>query len=143
MSPTLHSGLFSFAATTFLLSLFTLHTRNVQAPNVVIGMALFGGGLAQFLCGMWEIPNGNVFGATGKSFNLLYAPKRLVLKYSLAFSSYGAFWMSYATIFIPGSGVLAAFGDNMDEFNQAFGLYLMVWFVITVLFMCVLPCRPE
>lgn len=43
--------------------------------------------------------------------------------------------MSYATIFIPGSGVLAAYGDNMDEFNQAFGLYLMVWFVITVLFM--------
>jgi len=108
-------GLFSFAGTTFLLSLFLLHTRGIQAPNVVIGMALFGGGLAQFLCGMWEIPNGNVFGAT-------------------AFSSYGAFWMSYATIFIPGSGVMASFGDNMDEFNQAFGLYLMVWFVITVLF---------
>lgn len=75
MSLTFFSGLFSFAATTFLLSLFTLHTRSVQAPNVVVGMALFGGGLAQFLCGMWEIPNGNVFGATGKSFNPISVPE--------------------------------------------------------------------
>jgi hypothetical protein len=51
--------------------------------------------------------------------------------------------MSYATIFIPGSGVMASFGDNTDEFNQAFGLYLMTWFVITVLFMCVLPVNQK
>jgi hypothetical protein len=43
--------------------------------------------------------------------------------------------MSYATIFIPGSGIVDAFGGSMDEFNQAFGLYLMVWFMITVMFM--------
>ena len=36
-------------------------------PNVVIGMALFAGGLTQFLAGMWEIPNGNTFGAVGKN----------------------------------------------------------------------------
>jgi len=113
-------GLFSFAATTLLLSLFILHTRGIQAPNVIIGMAIFAGGLVQLLAGMWEVPNGNVFGAT-------------------AFSSYGAFWMSYATIFIPGSGVMASFEGNMEEFNNAFGLYLMIWFMITVLFMCDFP----
>ncbi|KXN84943.1 Ammonia transport outward protein 2 [Leucoagaricus sp. SymC.cos] len=78
-------------------------------------MALFAGGLVQLLAGMWEVPHGNTFGAT-------------------AFSSYGAFWMSYATIFIPGSGVMDTFQDNMDEFNQAFGLFLIVWFMITVMF---------
>jgi len=57
--------------------------------------------------------------------------------FRLAFSCYGAFWMSYATIFIPGSGVIDSFGGNMDEFNQAISLYLITWFVITVLFMCV------
>ncbi|KAF9445831.1 FUN34 transmembrane protein [Macrolepiota fuliginosa MF-IS2] len=108
-------GLFSFAATTFLLSLFNLHTRDIQTPNVIIGMAIFAGGLVQLLAGMWEVPNGNVFGAT-------------------AFASYGAFWMSYATIFIPSSGVIASFNGNMDEFNQAIGLYLMVWFMITLMF---------
>jgi len=43
--------------------------------------------------------------------------------------------MSYATIFIPGSGVIESFGGNMDEFNQAMALYLITWFIITVLFM--------
>lgn len=108
-------GLFAFAATTFLLSMFNVHTRGVQTANVVIGMALFAGGLTQFVAGMWEVPNGNSFGA-------------------VAFSCYGAFWMSYATIFIPGSGVIESFGGNMDEFNQAMALYLITWFIITVLF---------
>jgi len=45
--------------------------------------------------------------------------------------------MSYATIFIPGSGVIDSFGGNMDEFNQAVSLYLITWFIITTLFMCV------
>jgi len=46
--------------------MFNVHTRGVQTPNVVIGMALFAGGLTQFLAGMWEVPNGNTFGAVGK-----------------------------------------------------------------------------
>lgn len=46
--------------------------------------------------------------------------------------------MSYATIFIPGSGVVDALGGaTSEEFNQAFGLYLMVWFMITMMFMSV------
>jgi hypothetical protein len=46
--------------------MYNVHTRGVQVPNVVLGMAIFGGGLAQLLAGMWEIPNGNTYGATGK-----------------------------------------------------------------------------
>ncbi|KAG0702565.1 Gpr1 family protein [Suillus ampliporus] len=109
-------GLFSFASTTFILSLYNLNARGVAAPNVVVGMACFCGGLAQFLAGMWEFPRGNVFGAT-------------------AFTSYGAFWMSYATILIPNSGILAAYGTNQDELNQALGIYLITWFVFTFLLM--------
>lgn len=107
-------GLFSFASTTFILSLYNVNARGIAVPNVVVGMACFCGGLAQLLAGMWEFPRGNVFGAT-------------------AFTSYGAFWMSYATILIPGSGIVAAYGDNTDELNQALGIYLMTWFVFTFL----------
>ena len=35
------SGLFSFASTTLILSLYNLHTRSIDIPNVVFGMALF------------------------------------------------------------------------------------------------------
>jgi succinate-acetate transporter protein len=50
-----------------VLSLYNVHARHVETPNVVIGMALFYGGLAQLLAGMWEFATGNTFGATGGS----------------------------------------------------------------------------
>ena len=62
----MHSGLFSFASTTFILSLINVQARGVATPNVVVGMAIFTGGLVQLLAGMWEFPRGNVFGATGE-----------------------------------------------------------------------------
>jgi len=104
-------GLFSFASTTLMLSLYNIQTRNIHHPNVVVGMAVFCGGLAQLLAGMWEFPRGNVFGAT-------------------AFSSYGAFWMSYATILIPGSGIVAAF-DSPDELASGLGIFLVAWTLVT------------
>jgi len=106
-------GLFSFASTTFILSMYNVHTRGIKTPNVVVGMALFTGGLAQLLAGMWEFPKGNTFGAT-------------------AFTSYGAFWMSYALIFIPSSGILSAYSDP-KELSSAIGIYLITWFMFTFL----------
>jgi len=107
-------GLFSFASTTFILSLINVQARGVKEPNVVIGMALFTGGLAQILAGMWEFPRGNSFGAT-------------------AFSSYGAFWMSYATILIPASGILDAYANAPHDLASALGIYLITWFMFTTL----------
>ena len=50
-----------------------------------------------------------------------------------AFSSYGGFWMSFATIFIPGSGIGDAYANKPTELNSALGIYLITWFVITFL----------
>ena len=49
--------------------MFNVNTRGIQTPNVIIGMAIFAGGLLQFIAGMWEFPRGNIFGATGKFSN--------------------------------------------------------------------------
>jgi succinate-acetate transporter protein len=78
-------------------------------------MAIFCGGLAQLLAGMWEFPKGNTFGAT-------------------AFSSYGAFWLSYATILYPSSGAAAAYAQNPKELASALGIYLTTWTIVTFLF---------
>jgi succinate-acetate transporter protein len=67
---TVGRGLFSFASTTLILSLYNIGTRGIATPNVVVGMAIFCGGLAQLLAGMWEFPSGNMFGATGGFFSL-------------------------------------------------------------------------
>ncbi|KJA18270.1 hypothetical protein HYPSUDRAFT_45447 [Hypholoma sublateritium FD-334 SS-4] len=111
-------GLFSFASTTLILSLFNAQTRGIHAPNVVVGMAVFCGGLVQLLAGMWEFPRGNTFGGT-------------------AFASYGAFWMSYATILIPGSGILAAYTDASDELSSGLGIFLITWTLVTFFFLIV------
>ncbi|XP_006456002.1 hypothetical protein AGABI2DRAFT_195275 [Agaricus bisporus var. bisporus H97] len=110
-------GLFSFASTTFILSLYNAQTRGITTPNVVVGMAAFCGGLAQFLAGMWEFPRNNMLGAA-------------------AFTSYGAFWMSYALIFIPGSGILAAYEEN-TQLPSAIGIYLLTWMFVTFFFFLV------
>ena len=49
----------------------------------------------------------------------------LILLYDAAFTSYGAFWLSYATILIPNSGILTAYA-NPDDLGNALGLYLIV-----------------
>ncbi|PPQ92759.1 hypothetical protein CVT25_003868 [Psilocybe cyanescens] len=108
------AGIFSFASTTFILSMFNVNARGIHTPNIVVGMAAFTGGLLQFIAGMWEFPRGNVFGAT-------------------AFASYGCFWMSYALIFIPGSGILSAY-SSPQELGNAIGIYLITWMMVTLLF---------
>jgi len=107
-------GLYAFASTTLMLSLFNASARNITVPNAIVGMAIFTGGLVQLLAGMWEFACANTFGAT-------------------AFSMYGAFWLSYGTILIPGSGIIAAY-TSADELNSALGIYLEMWFVVTFLF---------
>lgn len=107
-------GLFSFASTTLILSFYNTGVRGIAVPNVIVGMALGVGGLAQLLAGMWEFACGNTFGAT-------------------AFSSYGGFWMSFATLYLPSFGIIDAFNGDDTELNSALGIYLITWFVITFL----------
>src|SRR6476620_11804697 len=69
-------GLAAFALTTFFLSCVNAGWVPASVEPVVFGLALAYGGGAQLLAGMWEFAKGNTFGAT-------------------AFSSYGAFWISF------------------------------------------------
>ena len=74
----------------------------------MLPVALFYGGVAQFFAGMWEFRKGNVFGA-------------------LAFTSYGAFWMSFAALV-----KFVAPGLPPATAHQAVGLYLLAWTIFTV-----------
>jgi uncharacterized protein len=100
-------GLAGFAMTTFVLSMFNADLVNKGGEPVVLGLALAYGGIAQLLAGMWEFRTGNTFGA-------------------VAFSSFGAFWISY--------WLLVTFGvDAIPEANlgAALGLYLWAWAIFT------------
>ena len=105
-------GLSGFALTTFVLSLVNAGVLVEKNTAIVIGLALFYGGIAQFAAGMWEFRTGNTFGAT-------------------AFTSYGAFWLSFAALLVPGFGVVL----DTATANSAVGVYLLGWAIFTGILM--------
>lgn len=107
-------GLCGFALTTFVLSMFNARAQGIRTPNVVVGLAMFYGGLAQFVAGVWEIALENTFGG-------------------LALCSYGSFWLSFGAIYIPWFGILQAYADQDNhDLRNALGFYLLGWTIFTL-----------
>jgi len=79
-----------------------------KGEPVVFGLALAYGGLAQLLAGMWEFKNNNAFGAT-------------------AFTSYGAFWLSFWAF----NQFYADKITSESDLGHAVGLYLIAWGIFT------------
>ncbi|MGZ3603303.1 MAG: acetate uptake transporter [Ktedonobacterales bacterium] len=105
-------GLSAFALTTFVLSAANAgFLPNKSDALVVVGLALFYGGLVQLLAGMWEFRGGNTFGAT-------------------AFSSYGGFWLAFGTLLLPIFGGKSAV-DLVS--GTAVGYFLFGWAIFTAI----------
>jgi succinate-acetate transporter protein len=100
-------GLAGFAGTTFFLSVVNTNMLGSSVQTIVLGLALFYGGIAQLLAGMWEFVKGNTFGA-------------------VAFTSFGAFWMSfwYLLNHLPAAA-------KLPDVLHGVGVYLIVWAVFT------------
>lgn len=80
-------GLAGFALTTFILS---IHNAGFTVLHSFWPWAVFYGGVAQFVAGMWQFRRGETFSAT-------------------AFSSYGMFWMGLASaVFLLDYGIITA-----------------------------------
>jgi succinate-acetate transporter protein len=100
-------GLAAFALTTFVLSMFNADLIGKGGEPVVLAVALAYGGLTQLLAGMWEFKRGNTFGA-------------------VAFSSFGAFWLSFWAL-----NVFYAKGIPAGDVGDAVGLFLIGWGIFT------------
>jgi succinate-acetate transporter protein len=100
-------GLAGFAMTTFVLSVFNAGILSHALEASVLPLALFYGGGAQFVAGMWEFRKGNTFGA-------------------LAFSSFGAFWLSFWYYVSHVAATLPA-----ADAHKATGLFLLSWAIFT------------
>ncbi|MEI8204989.1 MAG: acetate uptake transporter [Bacteroidota bacterium] len=94
-------GLAAFALTTILLNLHNAGFYGMDA--MIMSMGIFYGGLAQLFVGYMEWKKGNTFG-------------------TIAFSSYGAFWLSLVCLMIlPKMGIAEA------PAKIAMAYYLGVW----------------
>lgn len=85
-------GLGGFALSTFILNIVNAGLVDAATLGIVMPIALFYGGLAQFAAGMWEVKRGDTFAAT-------------------CFSSFGAFWMGLAVFFFLRLTGIQAFVD--------------------------------
>ncbi len=111
-------GLAGFALTTFLLS---GHNASWIPDLIWVGPALFYGGLAQLLAGMWEFRNRSIFGAT-------------------AFSTYGAFWMSFGIFVILAFTTKFAASYKPNDVANAAAWFLFA-FAVFNLYMLIASAR--
>lgn len=110
-------GLSGFALTTFVLSCSNagfLFAKGPASGAIVIGLAIFYGGIAQLIAGIMEFRTGNTFGAT-------------------AFTSYGAFWLAFGFTLMPlfgGKNLVDLIGTDAAT---GVGVFLLGWTIFTAL----------
>jgi succinate-acetate transporter protein len=106
-------GLSAFALTTFVLSASNAGFIFNQGTGttIVVGLALFYGGIVQLVAGIQEFRAGNTFGAT-------------------AFCSYGGFWLAVGFLFLPGTGILASLVATKSLF-PALTVFGLGWTIFT------------
>lgn len=103
-------GLAGFALTTFVLSLNNAGLfGTADVLGIVLPLALFYGGLAQLIAGIMEFRRNNTFGA-------------------VAFTSYGAFWMSLSALVYFILPTIPK-GTNV---GHLLGVFLLAWTIFTV-----------
>ena len=106
-------GLASFGMTTILLN---LHSAGLFGMDtMILSMGIFMGGILQVIAGVMEWRKNNLFGM-------------------MAFSSYGAFWLSLVFIIVgPKMGLGAAPSSiAMGSYLTLWGIYSFCFFLITL-----------
>ena len=98
-------GLMGFGITTVLLNIHNIGVFGIG--SMILAMGLFYGGIAQVIAGIMEWKKNNTFG-------------------TVAFTSYGLFWLSFAGIHI-----LPALGMAEPANKNALAYYLFMWCLFT------------
>ena len=100
-------GLMGFGMTTILLNLVNMGLFGIS--SIIVAMGIFYGGAAQIIAGAMEFRKGNTFG-------------------TLAFTSYGLFWLTLVFIIISSVERPAVSPDN-----AAWAAYLFIWGLFTLM----------
>ena len=105
-------GLMGFGMTTVLLN---LHNSGLfPMSTMILAMGIFYGGIAQVIAGVMEFRKGNTFG-------------------SVAFTSYGLFWLSLVGLIVMGKmGLPADAGGGMIAYFIAWGFFTFFMFLGTL-----------
>ena len=100
-------GLMGFGMTTVLLNLHNVGLFGLS--SIIVAMGIFYGGLAQIIAGVMEFRKGNTFG-------------------TLAFTSYGLFWLTLVFVIIS-----EVERPAVTPNNTAWAAYLFIWGLFTLI----------
>jgi len=100
-------GLAGFGMTTILLNLANMGIFGVN--SIIVAMGIFYGGAAQIIAGVMEFRKGNTFG-------------------TLAFTSYGLFWLTLVFIIIS-----TVERPAVTPTSSAWAAYLFIWGLFTLM----------
>jgi len=105
-------GLLGFGMTT-VLAQFVHNVRLGSVDGMILGMALAYGGLAQVIAGIMEYKKGNTFG-------------------TVAFTSYGLFWWSYAFLNMLPNNYFFGYFYQLPS-SESLAAYFFMWGLFTFL----------
>ncbi|KAF9559322.1 hypothetical protein EC968_006648 [Mortierella alpina] len=108
-------GLFAFAVTTLIANIYNIGAGVPPGGggSLHVGFAMWYGGIVQILAGMWSMKVGNTFEAT-------------------AFSSFGAYWAAYGSMFAPNTGYKESYADAVS-YQNATGIFIFVWAILALI----------
>ncbi|KAK7423023.1 hypothetical protein QQX98_001313 [Neonectria punicea] len=106
----------AFATTLTTLSLSLMELRGVTITNVYVGNFFFVAALGLLISAQWELAAGNGFSYT-------------------VFSAFALFYAGYAAILTPAFGIIAAYGDETAQLNNALGFFVLLWTIFVLTFL--------
>ncbi|KAJ6784809.1 hypothetical protein PWT90_10774 [Aphanocladium album] len=106
----------AFATTLTTLSLSLMEWRGVTITNVYVANFFFVAALGLLISAQWELSVGNGFAYT-------------------VYSAFGLFYAGYAAILTPSFGVRAAYGDDVAQYNNALGFFMILWTIFVFTFL--------
>ncbi|GKU10266.1 thermophilic desulfurizing enzyme family protein [Fusarium langsethiae] len=106
----------AFAVTLTTLSLSLMEWRGVTIVNVYVANFFFVAVFGLLISAQWELAAGNGFA------------------YSV-YSAFGLFYAGYAAILTPSFGIAEAYGDDLTQYNNALGFFMLLWSVFVLTFL--------
>ncbi|KAM3459020.1 hypothetical protein MY3296_000167 [Beauveria thailandica] len=106
----------AFATTLTTLSLSLMEWRGVTILNVYVANFFFVAAVGLLISAQWELSVGNGFAYT-------------------VYSAFGLFYAGYGAILTPSFGVRDAYGDDVAQYNNALGFFLLLWTVFILTFL--------
>ncbi|KAJ4148548.1 hypothetical protein LMH87_003013 [Akanthomyces muscarius] len=106
----------AFATTLTTLSLSLMEWRGVTITNVYVANFFFVAALGLLISAQWELSAGNGFAYT-------------------VYSAFGLFYAGYGAVLTPSFGIRAAYGDDVAQYNNALGFFVLLWTVFVFTFL--------